>query len=236
MANLLRFMLALAGLPFAWAVTRAFVDVMCLIPAPPDAFLPVGIVAGIAGFALCLVLLLVLPVPVRLYVLGHELTHAVWGLLFGARVSRLKVGVKGGSVTLSKSNVLITLAPYFFPFYTMLVALAALVTRVFVSPLPCAWAWLFAVGFTWCFHCCFTIRSLMQTQPDVEEYGRLFSYVFIWIINVAGAAAWVVCTTEVSWSDLWHVAAHRTVSAYTAIGGVFAWIYESLRTLPVLQG
>jgi hypothetical protein len=236
MANHLRFLLALAGLPFAWAVARVFVDVACLVPSPDGSLLPAGSLAGLAGFLLCLVLLVALPAPVRLYVLGHELTHAVWGLLFGARVSRLKVGLEGGSVTLSKSNVLITLAPYFFPFYTMLVALAALVVRAFISPLPCTWAWLFAVGFTWCFHCCFTVRSLMQTQPDVEEYGRLFSYVVIWTFNVAGAAAWVVCATEVGWSDLGRVAAHRVVSAYVSAGGVFAWIYESLRSLPVLQG
>ena len=236
MANVLRFLLALAGLPFAWAVTRAFVDVLCLIPSSSDSVLPSGALAVIAGFALCLVLLVVLPAPVRLYVLGHELTHAVWGILFGARVSRLKVGLKGGSVTLSKSNLLITLAPYFFPFYTMLVALAALVTRVFVSPLPCPWAWLFAVGFTWCFHCIFTLRALMQTQPDVNEYGHLFSYVFIWIVNVAGAAAWVVCTTEVKWRDLGCAVAHRAASAYASTGGAFTWIYESIRTLPFLQG
>ena len=236
MANALRFLLALAGLPFAWAVTRAFFDVVCLIPSPDDSILPAGAVSGIAGFALCLVLLTLLPSPVRLYVLGHELTHAVWGLLFGARVSRLKVGLKGGSVTLSKSNLLITLAPYFFPFYTMLVALAALVARAFVSPLPCPSAWLFAVGFTWCFHCIFTVRALMQTQPDVDEYGRLFSYVFIWIVNVAGAAAWVVCATEVRWRDFGRVVAHRAASAYASTGNVFAWLYESLRSLPFLQG
>lgn len=236
MANALRFLLALVGLPFAWAVARAFADVVRLIPSSADSVLPAGAAAGIAGFALCLVLLAVLPSPVRLYVLGHELTHAVWGLLFGARVSRLKVGLRGGSVTLSKSNLLITLAPYFFPFYTMLVALAALLTRAFVAPLPCPAAWLFAVGFTWCFHCLFTVRALMQTQPDVEEYGRIFSYVFIWTVNVAGAAAWVVCATEVRWRDFGRVVAHRTLSAYAAAGNAFAWIYESIRSLPLLQG
>ena len=76
----------------------------------------------------------------------------------------------------------------------------------------------------------------MQTQPDVDEYGRLFSYVFIWIVNVAGAAAWVVCATEVRWRDLGRVLAHRAASAYASTGNVFAWLYESLRSLPFLQG
>jgi hypothetical protein len=142
----------------------------------------------------------------------------VWGLAFGARVSNLKVGKSGGSVSLSKSNVWITLAPYFFPFWTIIVVVAALVTRCFVSPLPWPCAWLFAIAFTWCFHVCFTIRSLMQPQPDVQEYGRLFSYVLIWTFNVAGVIAWIACTTEVTWRAVGECLWGRISGAYLAIG------------------
>lgn len=211
------FLLALALLPCVWAFSRAFLDVFLLIPSGGGALFSAELMAMLGGLAAFLVVWVVLPAPVRLYVLGHELTHAVWGLAFGARVSNLKVGVSGGSVSLSKSNVWITLAPYFFPFWTILVVAAALVTRCFVSPLPWPCAWLFAVGFTWCFHVCFTIRSLLQTQPDVQEYGRLFSYVLIWLFNVAGVIAWIVCTTDVSWWAAGGCLWSRVSAAYLAV-------------------
>ena len=77
---------------------------------------------------------------------------------------------------------------------------------------------LFAIAFTWCFHVCFTIRSLMQPQPDVQEYGRLFSYVLIWTFNVAGVIAWIACTTEVTWRAVGECLWARISGAYLAIG------------------
>ena len=217
------FLLALALLPCVWAVSRAFVDVFLLIPAAgAGASVSAELMAVLGGLAAFLVAWVALPAPVRLYVLGHELTHALWGLAFGARVSNLKVGMAGGSVSLSKSNVWITLAPYFFPFWTILVVAAALVTRCFVSPLPWPCAWLFAIAFTWCFHVCFTIRSLMQPQPDIQEYGRLFSYVLIWTFNVAGVIVWIACTTEVTWRAVGECLWARTSGAYLAIASLCA--------------
>lgn len=222
MRRFLCFLLAIVLLPSVWGVSRAFADVFLLIPVAKGALFSAEMLAAMGGLVAFLLVWVVLPAPVRLYVLGHELTHAVWGLAFGARVSNLRVGVSGGSVSLSKSNVWITLAPYFFPFWTILVVAAALATRCFVSPLPWPCAWLFAVGFTWCFHVCFTIRSLMQVQPDVQEYGHLFSYVLIWLFNVAGVIAWIACTTEVSWRAAVGCLWSRVSAAYLAVAAVCA--------------
>ena len=235
MAGALRFLLAVAALPLAWSVARTLVDLLGALPADGARVVPAGVAAVLAGVLAQVAVGRFCPPLQRVYVLGHELTHALWGLLFGARVSKLRVRASGGSVTLSKSNVWITLAPYFFPFYTMLVALAALAVRLFVSPLPLPCAWLFAVGFTWSFHCCFTLRSLLQAQPDVEEYGRLFSYVLIWIFNVVGVAVWIVCAAGVPWRVFGRSLLVRAADAYLALGAAAAWIYESLRSLPVLQ-
>jgi len=236
MARLVRFLLAAVALPFAWGLSRSFVDVFRLMSTDGDGIVSPGALSVMAGFVLHLLLWMTCPKPVRLYVLGHELTHAFFGVLFGARVSNLRVGLQGGSVTLTKSNVLITLAPYFFPFYAILVMLAAFVVRVFVSPMPFPCAWLFAVGLAWCFHVCFTIRSLAQEQPDIKEYGYLFSYVFIWISNVLGMAVGIVCTTGISWRMFVRGLYARSLDAYSAVGVFFVWVYESLRALPVLQG
>ena len=83
--------------------------------------LPVSAWAFGIGFFLWVALYFLLPRPIRTYVLAHELTHALWAWLTGSHVSRMKLSKNGGSVVVSKNNILITLAPYFFPLYTMMV-------------------------------------------------------------------------------------------------------------------
>ncbi len=236
MARFLRFLCALAALPFAWALALVFVDAFRLMPMSGDALFPPGALCLAGGFVLFLVLWICRAAPLRLYVLGHELTHALCGLCFGAIPTNLRVSLKGGSVTLTKSNVWITLSPYFFPFWTAVVGLVALIVRCFVSPLPFTGAWLFAVGFTLGLHVCFTLRAIFQEQPDLQEYGYVFSYVLIWIFNIAGVIAWIVCTSEVTWGAVWGRLLVRSARAYAAVGRGCLWIYESVRTLPFLQG
>lgn len=215
-----RFVAAVLCFPFVWALCRTFVDVVCLVSGEPGGFFSAESIALFAGLVSFLIFWKVLPDQTRMYVLGHELTHAVWGIAFGARVSDIRVRSTGGSVTLSKSNVWITLAPYFFPFWTAVIALAALIVRAvmyFAYPdasFPLPWLWMFAVGFTWCFHACFTIRSLMQTQPDVQEYGRVFSWTFILVCNIVGVLVWILCTTDVSVKALADSLMSHASSAY----------------------
>ena len=135
MAGFLRLLLGLALLPACCGVVVSFLDAMPAAAGSSGWLSAESIAAlgGVAAFALCWI---AVSHPVRAYVLGHELTHAIWGLMFGARPSDLRVGQNGGSVKLTKSNLLITLAPYFFPFYTFLVVIAALITYAFLRPLP----------------------------------------------------------------------------------------------------
>ncbi len=232
MVRFARFLASFLFFPFAWALCRTCVDAFSLMPSPEATFLSREALSLLGGMVAFLLFWGFAPAPVKVYVFGHELTHALWGLAFGARVSKLRVNDAGGSVELSKSNVWITLAPYFFPFYTMVVVAAALVTRCFAKPLPCVWLWTFAVGFTWCFHCCFTLKSLSQRQPDIQEYGRFFSWTLIFICNVLGVLVWIVCTTELTFGTVGGRLFDRAVSAYMATGG---FIVESVRALPVLQ-
>ena len=237
MRRFLCFLCGLAALPFAWALVRVFVDAFRLMPMSGDALFPPGALAMAAGFLLYFVLWIFRIAPMRLYVLGHELAHALFGLCFGAVPKNLKVGLKGGSVELTKTNVLITLSPYFFPFWTAVVGLVALIVRAFVTPFPLPAAWLFVVGFTLTLHVCFTLRAILQEQPDLQEYGYVFSYVFIWIFNVAGVIAWIVCTSEVTWAAVWKRMLIRSANAYQTVAHWGVWIYEqSLRAFSVLQG
>lgn len=216
----MRFVVGIALLPVCWGVVRAFVDSLLAAAGATGGISPesLALLGGIAAFSLCW---MALAHPVRAYVLGHELTHAMWGLLFGAVPSDVRVGENGGSVKLSKSNLLITLAPYFFPFYTFIVVLAALVTYAFFRPLPWLPLWMFMIGFTWAFHVLFTIETLARRQPDIKLYGRVFSWTFIFIANILLVLAWLAVTTPLTFLQTGGFLLHRTVSAYSAVGVFF---------------
>ena len=225
MGNFLRLLLGLALLPTCWGFAQSFWDSIALAASTDDAFgaESIALFGGIAAFALVWA---TLAHPVRAYVLGHELTHALWGLLFGARPSDVRVSASGGSVRLTKSNVLITLAPYFFPFYTFLVIVCALVTFAFLRPLPYLPLWMFLVGFTWAFHLLFTLQTLGQRQPDVRLYGRIFSWVVIFIGNACVVLVWLACTTNLTFAQLGGCLVHRILSAYATTGVVIVAVFR----------
>lgn len=232
MAGFLRWLLGLALLPACWGLSLALVDATFIAAGAQGAFSveAISLLAGMAAFALCWT---TISHPVRMYVLGHELTHALWGLLFGARPSDVRVSESGGSVKLTKSNFLITLAPYFFPFYTFLVILAGLVTYAFLRPLPFLPLWMFLIGFTWAFHFLFTLETLTRRQPDVKLYGRIFSWVFIYLVNVALILVWMASTTHLTFVQLGETVLGRICSAYVGVG-LFAfrglrWLYRLFR-------
>lgn len=221
MANFLRLLIGLLMLPLCWGFGRTLMDAL-VVAAGAEGLASVetlSLLGGIVAFAFAW---MALSHPVRTYVLGHELTHALWGLLFGARPSDVRVSASGGSVRLTKSNMLITLAPYFFPFYTFVVIVVALVTYAFLRPLPCLPLWMFLIGFTWSFHVLFTLETLTQRQPDVKAYGRVFSWTFIFIVNVTIVLVWLACMTHLTFAELGDILIRRTLSAYTG-GALFAW-------------
>ena len=220
MAAFLRAIVGLALLPACWAFGRVLVDsVIVAAGGVQFSVEAVSLLAGMAAFALCWA---TISHPVRMYVLGHELTHALWGLMFGARPSDVRVSESGGSVNLTKTNMLITLAPYFFPFYTFVVIVAALVTFAFLRPLPFLPLWMFLIGFTWAFHLLFTLETLTQRQPDVKLYGRIFSWAFIFLVNVALVLVWLAATTPLTFAQLGGIIVERTLSAYVSVG-LIAW-------------
>jgi hypothetical protein len=200
--RLFKFCIGLLLLPLCAAVTMTLVSLIGSIEMDPHSVFPVSALAMGGGFLLWMAVFILLPRPVRGYVLAHELTHAIWGWLMGARVHDISVKKESGSVTLSKTNFLITLAPYFFPLYTVLAIATYYVTGIFWDVDKYHLFWLGLVGFTWSFHCTFTILTLMQRQSDIRECGRLFSYAVIYIFNITGVALWVVLVSSASIEQL----------------------------------
>ena len=180
----LKFIVGLMLLPVLYAAARALVDVAGM--TRPESIRDVSFDTWslVGGFVFWLILAFLMRRPIRTYVLGHELTHALWGTMLGARIRKLRVSAKGGSVQLSKTNFLITLAPYFFPFYTFLVLVLYGVLLIFFEMNNYRPFWMSLIGLTWGFHVTFTIAMLLEGQSDIQDNGYLFSYVVILLANI----------------------------------------------------
>jgi len=208
----LKLLIGLLLLPLGWAATRAVFALLTTTTPGASAgwALPTGFLLAVLGFFL-------LPQAFRTYVLGHELSHAIAGLLMGAKVGKMKVGRDGGHVELSKSNFIIALAPYFFPFYTALVIGLWYGLGFFWDVSAWEPLWLVLVGMTWGFHITFTIYMLSQHQPDVQEHGRIFSYVVIYLANLFVVSLWMIAIGEPTFRGAAASLSSETVAAYTVV-------------------
>ena len=192
-----KFLTGLLLLPLCASLSMTCWRAILILAQSPTRLPMLHAFAAVSGIAIWAIVWLFLPPLTRTYVLGHELTHALWTLLFGGKASGLKVTDRGGSVRVTKTNAWITLSPYFFPLYTFAIALAWLVSAGLFPPVkPYAPIFLFWIGLTWSFHLTFTLRFLAYNQPDIREHGRLFSYALIYALNVLsiGAALTAVST------------------------------------------
>ncbi len=218
------FIAGLGLIPVCAVSVRMFIFLIRSVQ-PSDgsvAVLSAPFLAFSGGMAAWLLISMTLSGQTRAYVLAHELTHAIWGLLMGAKVSKLQVKKDTGSVTLSKTNFLIVLAPYFFPFYAVLIIVAYYVAGMFVAVENYETAWLALVGLTWGFHLTFTVSALGQKQSDVRQYGHVFSYVLILTLNVLGMALWLTLTTSATLAD----AAEFAQEDAQRVGG---WLWQGAR-------
>jgi hypothetical protein len=141
-------------------------------------------VAALAGAGCWLAIYLLLPKPMWVYVFGHELTHVVWTWLLGGSVKKFKASSRGGHVVVTKSNFLIALAPYFFPFYAVLVVLVFMLGH---------WLWNWRnymvwfhllLGAAYGFHVTLTWHILKHEQSDIADQGYVFSAVIIFLGNM----------------------------------------------------
>lgn len=212
MKKFLKLLIGLLLLPLCWSGSRALYFLLSATSSDVSAgwALPAGFLVSVLGFFL-------LPQAFRTYVLGHELSHAIAGLLMGAKVGKMKVGREGGHVELSKSNFIISLAPYFFPFYTGLVIALWYGFSLFYDLDAFEPWWMGAVGLTWGFHVTFTIYMLSQEQPDVQQNGRFFSYVMIYLANLLVMALWMVMIGEPTFKGAAQSLSAETVAVYSVV-------------------
>lgn len=144
------------------------------------------------GVVLWLIAFFGLPRPIIVYVFGHELTHALWVLLMGGRVSRFSVGREGGHIVTNRSNFFIALAPYFFPLYSILAIAAYGVLGLFYNVQPYGRLLYAVIGVSWAFHFTFTCWMIPKNQTDLRDHGTFFSLVVIYLMNLLLLAVMLV--------------------------------------------
>jgi hypothetical protein len=121
----------------------------------------------------------------RVYVLGHETTHALAAWASGAKVLGISVGERGGHVDLSHSNAFIALAPYCVPLYTILVVAAYRALLWYDPGAGRRQVFLALMGATLAFHVLKTYETITdRDQPDLPAAGGvLFSLALILLAN-----------------------------------------------------
>lgn len=186
------------------------------------------------GFASYVLAHLALARFTKVYILAHELSHAVAAWMSGAKVLGMKIGKSGGHVDVSHSNAWIALAPYVVPFYAMaLVGLYRLMLwwppHPFVAGRTGHQFFLFAMGVAVSFHVVQTFDALWgQHQPDLDHAGgAVFSLAVIALANGVVVVLALKClfpaavSVQVSAALAWRVTTrcwHFVASPAAAIG------------------
>jgi len=120
--------------------------------------------------------------PTYLYVLGHEAVHAGISWIFGGKIKSFKVSDKGGSVSTTKSNVVVELSPYFVPIYAIIISV---IYFIIASSYNINGAiFIFLIGFALAFHMVSTIEVMKIRQPDIVKSGYFFSIVMVFVLNI----------------------------------------------------
>jgi hypothetical protein len=211
----IKFIVGLLLLPVCAGAARALWPVLCAGRSADVVWVPL-----LAGAACWTVIFFLLPKPMWVYVLGHELTHALWTWLFGGEVKKMKVTSKGGHVVISKTNFVIALAPYFFPLYAVLV-IAAFAVGNLIWNWHGYYTWFYLLlGAAYAFHVTLTIHVLQTQQSDITGQGYLFSGVIIFLGNVTVLLFGVPLLTS-------HPQIFKIFASWcTETGKVFNWLHH----------
>ena len=116
-------------------------------------------------------------------VLEHELTHILFALLTFHRIHELVATNRGvGYVGFSgagNGNWLISIAPYFFPTFSMIVVFFIYLAQAQYYPVL-----IILLGYTFLYHIHSTIEETSYKQPDLKQVGLWFSWSFLPAANL----------------------------------------------------
>ncbi|MBR5331495.1 MAG: hypothetical protein IKV13_08405 [Akkermansia sp.] len=185
-------------------------------------------VLGVLVFAALKYFRLVDAVLVFLYVLGHELTHALAAVLCFGKVQAMSVNMEGGYVDTDTDNLFVALAPYFVPLW-MLVWMLVFFVANWIAPFESYLPWLFAgFGFWWAFHVYWTLWVIPREQPDLLENGVVLSFMIIMLTNIAALVVMLRCFGVLSFRGYWHDFKYCAREIYETYHALALWLWQQI--------
>ena len=130
--------------------------------------------------------------------LSHELTHAVFAVLFFKKVGAILATHDEGGVTVysaKNSNFIIRLTPYFFPLFLVLLLVLGVLTNGMVFH-----NFQIILGVVAAFQFCTILRDLRPYQTDLQAQGLFFSYIFIFLMNMIVISC-VIISLQLGWRE-----------------------------------
>lgn len=120
-----------------------------------------------------------------IYILAHEVSHALAGLIRGNKVKRIKLTPNEGYVSfIKKTDRFTAIFPYIFPFYNIFTCFIFFIKYIFSKHLSYP-IFIFLQGFFLTFHIIHTILLLPTPQDDFRRfYSFLISILFIVSVNI----------------------------------------------------
>lgn len=178
--KIIKAILAVLFIPLAISSTKAF-----FLGLESLSVFNVNLFFITAGFFAYPVFHIVFFKPMYMYTMGHEITHVLATWLCGGKITSFHISSGGGSVTTTKTNLFITLGPYFVPFYTIMLFLLFWGLSRFYGATAFLNEFIFFIGFTMSFHIFMTVEVMKTRQPDLVNMGYLFSILFIYVANIS---------------------------------------------------
>jgi hypothetical protein len=132
-----------------------------------------------SGFMIFVVIFFLFGPPVKSYILEHELSHVLFAFISGVKIKSMSIKKNEGFIRTEKINIVIALAPYSFPLYTIALTLIYKILKLFFMSPILSGIFYFLMGITLSFHVIATIHYVQIDQPDMKRYGYFSSLVFI---------------------------------------------------------
>ena len=136
-------------------------------------------------------------------VVAHELTHTVFALLTFHKIKSIRVNPddSGGEMSfMGKGNWLITIAPYFFPLFGVLVMFGI---TIYLHIAPATRFLSGILGFFIAYHLDTVASQINDKQTDLTDVSYKFCVMFLPAANLMAIESMVVFNRW-GWNGVWH--------------------------------